>query len=195
MGTTPARESDSEVKIVKTPGARDVFGGWKSVLRGRRREFDSLQTWRTIRLLKTGPNPERTRKRFFTPNWFFHDQTFFTLKNSRFSCPIAFFVSNGAFFVPNSALFRGHIFFRSHFFFSRPNAANGFRLTFSKPNGPPGNTWQAQEFVRVAKTLAGVVDLKRVWNDAFRVAGAGILWFVMSMFEAFDAESVEGLQI
>ena len=24
------------------------------------------------------------------------------------------------------------------------------------------NTWQAQEFVRVAKTLAGVVDLKRV---------------------------------
>ena len=24
---TPARESDSEVKIVKTPGARDVFGG------------------------------------------------------------------------------------------------------------------------------------------------------------------------
>ena len=24
--TTPARESDSEVKIVKTPGARDVFG-------------------------------------------------------------------------------------------------------------------------------------------------------------------------
>ena len=57
------------------------------------------------------------------------------------------------------------------------------------------NTWQAQEFVRVAKTLAGVVDLKRVWNDAFRVAGAGIWWFVMSMFEAFDAESVEGLQI
>ena len=25
--TTPARESDSEVKTVKTPGARDVFGG------------------------------------------------------------------------------------------------------------------------------------------------------------------------
>ena len=42
------------------------------------------------------------------------------------------------------------------------------------------NTWQAQEFVRVAKTLAGVVDLTR---------------FVMSMFEASDAESVEGLQI
>ena len=98
--TTPARESDLEVKIVKAPGARGVFGGWKSVLRGRRREFGSLQ-----------------------------------------------------------------------------------------------NTWQAQEFVRVAKTLAGVVDLKRVWNDAFRVAGAGILWFVMSMFEAFDAETVEGLQI
>ena len=57
------------------------------------------------------------------------------------------------------------------------------------------NTWQAQEFVRVAKTLAGVVDLKKLRNDAFRVAGAGISCFVMSMFEASDAESVERLQI
>ena len=65
--TTPAREIDLEVKIVKTPGARDVFGGSKRFSRGRRRDFDRLQ-----------------------------------------------------------------------------------------------NTWQAQGFVRVAKTLAGVVDLKRV---------------------------------
>ena len=57
------------------------------------------------------------------------------------------------------------------------------------------NTWQAQEFVRVAKTLAGAVDLKRLRNDAFRVAGAVTLRLVMSMFEASDAESVEGLQI
>ena len=57
------------------------------------------------------------------------------------------------------------------------------------------NTWQAQEFVRVAKTLAGVVDLKRLRNNAFRVAGAMISRFVMSMFEALDAETVEGLQI
>ena len=78
--TTPARDSDLEVKIVKAPpGAGDVFGGSKCVSRGRRRDFDTLQ-----------------------------------------------------------------------------------------------NTWQAQEFVRVAKTLAGVVDLKRVRNDAFRVAGARI---------------------
>ena len=49
--------------------------------------------------------------------------------------------------------------------------------------------------MRVAKTLAGEVDLKRLRNDAFRVAGAMILCFAMSMFEAFDAESVEGLQI
>ena len=96
--TTPARESDLEVNIVKTPGARDVFGGWKSVLRGRRRDFGRLQ-----------------------------------------------------------------------------------------------NTWQAQEFVKVAKTLAGVVDLKRLRDDAFRVAGARISCFVMSMFEVSDAESVEGL--
>ena len=94
--TTPARESDLEVKTVKTPGARDVFWGSKCVSRGRRRDFDTLQ-----------------------------------------------------------------------------------------------NTWQAQEFVRVAKTLAGVGDLKRVWNDAFRVAGAMISRFVMSMFEASDAETVE----
>ena len=57
------------------------------------------------------------------------------------------------------------------------------------------NTWQAQEFVKVAKTLAGVGDLKRLRNDAFRVAGARISCFVMSMFEASDAESVEELQI
>ena len=63
-------ESDLEAKTVKTPGARDVFGGSKCFSRGRRRDFYSLQ-----------------------------------------------------------------------------------------------NMWQAQEFVRVAKTLAGVV--KRVRNDAF----------------------------
>ena len=40
-----------------------------------------------------------------------------------------------------------------------------------------------------------MVDLKRLRNDAFRVAGAGISCSVMSMFEASDAESVEGLQI
>ena len=65
--TTPACEHDLEVKIVKAPGARDVFGPSKCVSRGRRRDFDTFQ-----------------------------------------------------------------------------------------------NAWQAQEFVRVAKTLAGVVDLKRL---------------------------------
>ena len=64
--------------------------------------------------------------------------------------------------------------------------------------------WQAQGFryvlkcvagAGVAKTLAGVVDLKRLRNDAFRVARARISCFAMSMFEAFDAESVEGLQL
>ena len=40
-----------------------------------------------------------------------------------------------------------------------------------------------------------MVDFKRVRNDAFRVAGAVISWSVMSVFEASDAESVEGLQI
>ena len=91
--TTPAHESDLEVKIVKTPGARDVFGGSKCFSRGRRRDLETLQ-----------------------------------------------------------------------------------------------NTWQAHEFVRVAKTLAGVVDLKRVRNDAFRMAGAVISRSVISMFEASGAE-------
>ena len=66
---------------------------------------------------------------------------------------------------------------------------------------------QAQGFRRVAQYVAGagglegfkkrgrVVDLKRVRNDAFRVAGARISGSVMSMFEASDAESLEGLQI
>ena len=49
--------------------------------------------------------------------------------------------------------------------------------------------------MRVAKTLAGVVDLKRLRNDAFRVAGARISCFAMLLFEAFDAESLEGLQL
>ena len=68
--TTPARESDLEVKIVKNWRSRDVFWRSKWFSRGRRRDFDTLQ-----------------------------------------------------------------------------------------------NTWQAQEFVRVAKTLAGVVGWKRVWNE------------------------------
>ena len=49
--------------------------------------------------------------------------------------------------------------------------------------------------MRVAKTLAGVVDLKRLGNDVFRVAEAKISCFAMSMVEASDAESVEGLQL
>ena len=67
--------------------------------------------------------------------------------------------------------------------------------------------WQAKGFRHVAKyvagarvregckTLAGVADLKRVQNDDFDVAGARISCSVMSLFEADDAESVEGLQI
>ena len=41
--TTLWRESDLEVKTVKTPGARDVFGGSKCVLRGRRRSSWGLR--------------------------------------------------------------------------------------------------------------------------------------------------------
>ena len=77
-------------------------------------------------------------------------------------------------------------FFDLQFFFSRGRRRDLDALR---------NTWPAQEFVRVSKTLAGVVDLKRLRNDAFRVAGAGISCFVMSMFEDQNAESVEGLQI
>ena len=55
--TRPARESDVEVKTVKTQGARDVFGGSKCVSRGRRRDFDTLQNTRQaqefVRVAKT----------------------------------------------------------------------------------------------------------------------------------------------
>ena len=64
--------------------------------------------------------------------------------------------------------------------------------------------WQAQGFRHVAKyvagtglqkTLAVVVDLERLWNDAFRVAGTMISCSVMSVFEVSGAKSVERLQI
>ena len=64
--------------------------------------------------------------------------------------------------------------------------------------------WQAQGFRHVGKYVAGagvregcknVGRRKRVRNDSFRVAGTVISRFVMSMFEASDAESVERLQI
>ena len=44
--TAPARESDLEVKTVKAPGARGVFGDSKRFSRGRRRDFDTLQNTR-----------------------------------------------------------------------------------------------------------------------------------------------------
>ena len=66
--------------------------------------------------------------------------------------------------------------------------------------------WQAQGFRHVAKYVAGAGVREGCKNvgrrggfeeglDAFRVAGAVISRFVMSMFEASDAETVEGLQI
>ena len=42
--TTPARENDLEVKIVKAPGARDVFGGSNCVLCGKRRDFGTASS-------------------------------------------------------------------------------------------------------------------------------------------------------
>ena len=57
MGTAPAPESDLEVKIVKAPGARVVFGPSNCVSRGRRRDLDTLQnTWQAhefVRVAKT----------------------------------------------------------------------------------------------------------------------------------------------
>ena len=48
----------------------------------------------------------------------------------------------------------------------------------------------SQEFVRVAKNVG---RRGGAGNEAFRVAGAVISCYVMSMFEASGAESVEGL--
>ena len=58
--TTPTRENDLEVKIVKTPGARDVFGPSNCVSRGRRRDFDTLQnTWRAQEFVRVAKNVGR----------------------------------------------------------------------------------------------------------------------------------------
>ena len=67
--------------------------------------------------------------------------------------------------------------------------------------------WQAHGFRYVSKCVAGAGvcegcknvgrrgGFEGLRNDAFCVAGAMISCFVMSMFEASDAESVERLQI
>ena len=41
--TTPARDNDLEVKIVKTPGSRTTVWGSKCFSRGRRRDFETFQ--------------------------------------------------------------------------------------------------------------------------------------------------------
>ena len=161
--TTPARESDLEAKIVKTPWVRSTF--WrlsfaKIAPRLRARAIRKSKSLKhrgfrallevELRKLCTTPARESDLKDKIVKNW------------------------------------RSRGVFGGSKCFSR-----GRRRDFDTLQ----NTWQAQEFVRVAKTLAGVVDLKRLRNDAFRVAGAVIWRFVMPMFEASDAESVEGLQI
>ena len=40
--TMPARDDDLEVKTVKTPGSRNIFGSSKRLSPGRRRDFDTL---------------------------------------------------------------------------------------------------------------------------------------------------------
>ena len=67
--------------------------------------------------------------------------------------------------------------------------------------------WQAQGFRYVSKCVAGARvregcknvgrrgGFEEARKDAFRVAGARISCFAMSMVENSDAESVEGLQI
>ena len=160
--TTPARESDSEVEIVKTWGFRSTF--WSSA---SQKLHHACARERFLRkkapCCMVGALLEvELRKICATPVRGI-DLEVKIVKNWR---------SRGA--------------FGGSKWFSR-----GRRRDFDTFQ----NAWQAQEFVRVAKTLAGVVGLKRVWNDAFRVAGAMISRFVMLMFEASDAESVEGLQI
>ena len=125
--TTPARESDLEVKIVKT----GMLGGLLEV---------------EVRKICATPARESDLEVKIVKNWRSRD-----------------------------------VFWGSKCF------SRGRRRDFDTLQ----NTWQAQEFVRVAKTLAGVVDLKRLRNDAFRVAGARISCFAMSMFEV----SVGGSQI
>ena len=159
--TTPARESDLEVKIVKNWHAGSTFGSW------HRQNLHHVYA----------------RERFFRK------------KRHHAACSEHFWKLSFPKFAPR---LRARAIWKSKslktdglgtfFELGSKCVSRGRRRDFDTLH----NTWQAQEFVRVAKTLAGVVDLKRVRNNAFRVAGAMISRFVMSMFEASDAETVEG---
>ena len=164
--TTPARENDSEVTIVKNWHDRSTFGSWsmlkppkfaprlraRTIWKSKLLKTESLGRLLEVEVGKICTTPARENglegKIVKTPG---SRTTFWGSK-----------------------------------WFSR-----GRRRDFDTFQ----NAWQAQGCVRVAKTLAGVGDLKRLRNDAFRVASAMISCFVMSMFEASDAESVERLQI
>ena len=179
--TTPARESDLEVKIVKNWHVRSTFGSW------HRQNLHhacavSGHFWK-LSFAKIAP---RLRARAIWKSK--------SLKTERFGALLEIEVVKICTTPARESDLAVKIVknWRSRdVFWGSKCVSRGRRRDFDTLQ----NTWQAQEFVRVAKTLAGVGDLKRVGNDAFRVAGARISCFGMSMFEGSDAESVEGLQI
>ena len=192
--TMPARESDLEVKIVKAPWVRSTFGSWhrqnlhhacapeRFGSQNRKNTVGSEHFWK-FTSTKFAP---RLRARAIRKSK--------SLKTGRFGALVEVELHKMCTTLARESDLEVKIVknWRSRdVFWGSKCVSRGRRRDFDTLQ----NTWQAQEFVRVAKTLAGVGDLKRLRNDAFRVAGAVISRCVMSMFEASDAATVEGLQI
>ena len=192
--TTPARENDLEVKIVKNWRRRSTFGSWSRQnlhhacaperfgSQNRQKLRGSEHFWK----LKSQKFAPRLRARTIWKSKSLKTDGLGTLLEVEVPKICTTPARENDLEVKIVKTPGSRTTFWGSKCFSR-----GRRRDFDRFQ----NAWQAQEFVRVAKTLAGVVDLKRLRNDAFRVAGARISCFVMSMVEASDAESVEGLQI
>ena len=191
--TTPARESDLEVKIVKTWQVRSTFGSWApqnlhhACARERfgsqnRQKLACSEHFRQMTSSKFAP---RLRARAIRKSK--------SLKTRRLGALLEVELRKICATPARESDLEVKIvknWWSRDVFWGSKCVSRGRRRDFDTLQ----NTWQAQDFVRVAKTLAGVGDLKRVWNDAFRVADAMILRFVTSMFETSDAETVERLQ-
>ena len=192
--TTLWRENDFEVKIVKTPWVRSTFGSWASQNLHRactRERFRSQNRYNTVGSehfwkLSFAKFAPRCGAKAVWKSKSLKLEGFGALLEVQLRKICTTLWRESGLEVKTVKNWRSRGVFGRSKCFSRGRRRNFDTLQ---------NTWQAQEFVRVAKTLAGVVDLKRVRNDAFHVAGARISGFVKSMFEASGAESVEGLQI
>ena len=159
--TTPARESDLEVKIVKNWHAGSTFGSWsrQNLHHACARErFGSQNRWKLAcrehfwKLTSTKFAP-RLRARTIWKSKSLKTEGFGGLLEVELRKICTTPVRKSDLEVKIVKNWRSRdVFWRSKC------VSRGRRRDFNTLQ----NTWQAQEFVRVVKTLAGVVDMKRV---------------------------------